>query len=120
MDRALIISCLQAAEAEVANSERLIVNQCKLIWSLERTGQDTTSAIALFREMERMQLEHLDDRDRLRAEFAVIDAIYAAKANAAKANASAINGSRPAAAHEEADSSYARWASTGQRRKRPA
>jgi hypothetical protein len=89
MDRALIISCLQAAEAEVAKYERQIVNQCKLIWSLERTGEDTTNAIALFREMERMHLEHLDDRDQLLAEFAVIDAI-----DAAKANASAITVSR--------------------------
>ena len=81
MDRALIISCLQAAEAGVANSERLIVNQCQLIWSLERTGEDTTNAIALFREMERMQLEHLDDRDQLLAELRVADAVDAAKAS---------------------------------------
>jgi|SRR5687767_245194 len=89
MDRALIMSCLQAAEAEVAKSERLIVNQCKLIWSLERAGEDATRAIALFREMERRQLEHLDDRERLLAELRVADAV-----DPEKANASAITVSR--------------------------
>jgi hypothetical protein len=89
MDRALIISCLQAAETEVANSERLIVNQCKLIWSLERAGEDATRAIALFREMERRQLEHLDDRDQLLAELRMADAV-----DRARTNASAITVSR--------------------------
>jgi hypothetical protein len=85
MDRALIISYLQTAEQRVATSERLIVNQCKLIWSLERAGEDTTSAMAVFREMERRQLKHLADRDRLLAELG--DAGEAAKANASAISA---------------------------------
>jgi hypothetical protein len=75
MDRVLILICLQAAEKHVATSEQLIVNQCKLIYSLERAGEDTTRAIALFREMERRQLEHLADRDQLLAELSVADAV---------------------------------------------
>jgi len=74
MDRALIISYLQTAEQRLITSERLILKQCKLIWSLERTGEDTTSAMAVFREMERRQLKHLADRERLLAELGLVDA----------------------------------------------
>ncbi len=80
MDRALIISYLQTAQQRLKTSERLILNQCKLIWSLERTGEDTTSAMAVFREMERRQLKHLADRERLLAELGLVDAGEAAKA----------------------------------------
>jgi hypothetical protein len=74
MDRALIISYLQTAKQRLKTSERLILNQCKLIWSLERTGEDTTSAMAVFREMERRQLKYLADRERLLAELGLVDA----------------------------------------------
>lgn len=87
MDRATIIYYLQAAEKHVATSEQLIVNQCKLIWSQQRAGEDTTRSIALFREMERRQLEHIEDRDQLLAELAAADAVGAAKANASAISA---------------------------------
>jgi hypothetical protein len=47
---------------------------------LERDGVDTTDAIALLREMERTQELHAGDRDRLRAELAVLNAVETAKA----------------------------------------
>jgi len=73
MDRASILSHLQAAERRVATSERRVVSQCKLIWSLERGGEDTTRAIAVLREIEERQLGYLADRDRLLAELSVAD-----------------------------------------------
>jgi hypothetical protein len=82
MDRALIISYLQAAEEHVSNGERQIARHCDLVSTLERAGQDTTSAIALLREMEKTQTLHIADRERLRAELAVLNAAEAAKEDA--------------------------------------
>jgi len=39
---------------------------------LERTGHSATSAIAWLREMEKTQAQHVADRERLRAELAVL------------------------------------------------
>jgi len=74
MDRALIISYLQAAEEQVANGDRQIARHCDLIFTLERAGHDTTSAIALLRELKQMQIQHVAERDRLRDELAVLSA----------------------------------------------
>ena len=74
MDRALIISYLQAAEEQVANGDRQIARHCDLISTLERAGHDTTSAIALLRELKQMQVQHVAERDRLRDELAVLSA----------------------------------------------
>jgi hypothetical protein len=82
MDRDLILSYLKAAEEHVANGERRIAKHCDLVSTLERAGHDTTSTIALLREMEKMQVQHRADRDRLRAELAGLDAVEATKADA--------------------------------------
>jgi len=82
MDRAPIISYLQAAEEHVANGERRIAKHCDLVSTLKRAGHDTTSAIALLREMEKTPAQHRADRDRLRAELAVLDTVEAPKADA--------------------------------------
>jgi hypothetical protein len=82
MDRALILSYLKAAEEHVANGERRIAKHCDLVSTLKRAGHDTTSAIALLREMEKTQAQHRADRDRLRAELAVLDTVEAPKADA--------------------------------------
>ena len=79
MDRAPIISYLQAAEDHVANGKQDIADQHDLISTLERTGHAPTSAIARLREMERVQARHIVDRDRLRAELEVLDAVEGAK-----------------------------------------
>jgi hypothetical protein len=80
VDRALVISVLQAAEDHLAIGARQIAKQRQLVSRLERDGVDTTDAIALLREMERTQELHAGDRDRLRAELAVLNAVETAKA----------------------------------------
>lgn len=87
MDRATIISYLQAAEDHVANGEEQIADQSDHISSLERAGHDTSSASALLREMKQAQTQHLAHRDRLRAELAVLNAAEAAKVDVTILNA---------------------------------
>ena len=82
MDRDLILSYLKAAEEQVANGERRIAKHCDLVSTLKRVGHDTTSAIALLREMEKTQAQHRADLDRLRAELAVLDAVETTRADA--------------------------------------
>ena len=74
MDRALIVSYLQAAENDVAIIEQQIANQRSLISSLRRLGHDTRNASAQLRVMEQTHLQYVGDRDRLRAELAVLNA----------------------------------------------
>jgi hypothetical protein len=74
MDRALIVSSLQAAEDQVAIIEQQIAYQRGLISSLRRDGQDTSSASAQLGVMERTQIQHVAERDRLRDELAVLSA----------------------------------------------
>ena len=80
MDRATIISYLQAAEDKVAIIEQQIANQRGLISSLRRAGHDTSSASAQLRVMEQTHMQYVGDRDRLRVELAALDAAEAAKA----------------------------------------
>ena len=74
MDRALIISYLQAAEDQVAIIEQQVAYQRGLISSLRRHGQDTSSATAELRVLEQTQIQHVAERDRLRDELAVLSA----------------------------------------------
>jgi len=82
MDRTLILSYLRAAEEHVANDVQDIADQRDLISTLERTGHNATSAIARVSEMEKTQTRHIADRERLRAELAVLNAAAAAKEDA--------------------------------------
>ncbi len=82
MDRALILSSLQAAEERIANGVQDIADQRDLILTLERTVHNATSAIVRLREMENTQTRHIADRERLRAELAVLNAAEAAKEDA--------------------------------------
>ena len=75
MDRALLISYLQAAADRVSNGEQVIADQCDLISTLERTGHRAASATALLRQLEQRQVQHVAERDRLREELAVSDAV---------------------------------------------
>jgi biopolymer transport protein ExbB/TolQ len=72
MDRALVISSLQAAEEHLANDVQDIADQRDLISTLERTGHNATSAIARLREMEKTQTRHIADRERFRAQLASV------------------------------------------------
>ena len=74
MDRALVTSYLQAAEDQVAIIEQQIAYQRSLISSLRRLGHDTRNASAQLRVMEQTHMQYVGDRDRLRAELAVINA----------------------------------------------
>jgi hypothetical protein len=82
MDRATIISYLHAAEDHVANGEEQIANQRDLISTLRRDGHDTSSAGAQLRVMEQTHMQYIGDRDRLRAELAVLNAVEAEKEDA--------------------------------------
>ena len=79
MDRGLIVNLLKAAEEHVANDEQQVADQRDLVSTLERTGHTATSAIALLTKMEQTQLQHITDRDRLRAELTALTAGEAAK-----------------------------------------
>ena len=74
MDRALIVSYLQAAEERIKNGEQDIAAQRDLISALERTGHEGTGAIAQLLVMEQTQIQHVAERDRLRDELAVLSA----------------------------------------------
>jgi len=80
MDRATIISYLQAAKEHVANIEQEIASQRALISSLRRNGQDTSSAAAELHLMEQTHMQYIGDRDRFRVELAALNAADAAKA----------------------------------------
>ena len=73
MDRATIISYLQAAEDHMAITEQQIANQRGLISSLRRGGHDTSNASAELRVMEQTYMQYIGDRDRLRVELAALD-----------------------------------------------
>ena len=74
MNRALVISYLQAAENNVAIIEQQIANQRGLISSLGQLGHDSSNACAQLRLMEQTHMQYIGDRDRLRAELAVLNA----------------------------------------------
>jgi hypothetical protein len=82
VDRALIISGLQAVEDRLTTGARQISKQRDLVSRLRRAGEDATGAVALLHELQRAQEQHLGDRDRLRAELEVLIAADSAKANA--------------------------------------
>jgi hypothetical protein len=72
LDRGFILSYLRAAEEHVGNDVQDIADQRDLISTLERTGHTATSAIARLHEMEKAQARHIADKERLRAELAVL------------------------------------------------
>ena len=72
MDRGVILSQLRVADEHVADDVQDIADQRDLISTLERTGHNATSAIARLGEMEKTQARHIEERERLRAELAVL------------------------------------------------
>ena len=79
MDRALIVTSLQAADDRIAIGARQISKQRDYVSRLEREGEDTTNATALLREMQRTQESHIAHRDRLREKLAALKAAKGAK-----------------------------------------
>jgi hypothetical protein len=72
MDRALIVTSLQAAEDRIAIGARQISKQRDFVSQLEREGQNTTDATSLLREMQRNQESLVAHRDELRAKLAAL------------------------------------------------
>lgn len=72
MDRALIVTSLQAAEDRIAIGARQISKQREFVSQLEREGRNTTDAASLLREMQRTQESHVAHRDELRAKLAAL------------------------------------------------
>jgi hypothetical protein len=74
MDRALIVTSLQAAEDRIAIGARQISKQREFVSRLEREGRNTTDATSLLREMQRTQELDVAHRDELRAKLAALTA----------------------------------------------
>lgn len=72
MDRATILDHLQLAERHVAEGERHIARQKEIIVELENDRHDAIAARALLVQFEEMQVLHIADRDRLRAELVAL------------------------------------------------
>ena len=79
MDRALIVTSLQAVEDRIAIGARQISKQRDFVSQLEREAKDATDATALLREMQRTQESHIAHRDRLREKLAVLKAAKGSK-----------------------------------------
>jgi hypothetical protein len=74
MDRALIVTSLQAAEDRIPIGARQVSKQREFIRRLEREGEDATEATASLQKMQRAQESLLFHRERLRAELAALKA----------------------------------------------
>jgi hypothetical protein len=79
MDRAQILTYLQAAEQHVADGERQIANRRDFVLSLKCAGADCNRETAELLEMEKAQMQYIAERDRLRTELAVLNALAVAK-----------------------------------------
>ena len=86
MDRALIVTSLEAAEDRVAIGARQISKQRDFVSRLEREGRNTTDATSVLREMQRIHESHVAHRDELRAKLAALKAAKGAKTDATVSN----------------------------------
>src|SRR5688572_20642091 len=99
MDRAQILTYLQAAEQHLADGEQKIANRRDFVLSLKCAGADYDRETAELLEMENAQMQHIAERDRLRTELAVLNALAVAK------SASYVRNRRPVGRRDQA----ARW-----------
>jgi len=65
MDQEMLEQHLLHAEARVAQGDRRVAKQRRLVARLERDGQDTSEARMLLEELEESRKLHVADRDRL-------------------------------------------------------
>ena len=70
MERATILEHLALAEKHIKEAEAHIAQQREIIAQIRSVGQDSSIAEKLLGSFEEMQLLHLADRDRIRAELA--------------------------------------------------
>jgi HEAT repeat protein len=73
-ERAMIERHLTQAEGHVALGERHIARQIEIVAELERDGHEQTAIAAreLLAMFEQTHKSHVEDRDRLRAELALL------------------------------------------------
>ncbi|HEX5162430.1 MAG TPA: hypothetical protein VFV88_11970 [Steroidobacteraceae bacterium] len=64
---------LELAERHVAEGAQHLARQHALIAELARDGHDTTTALELLRTFEQAQANHIENRDRIRAEMSTRD-----------------------------------------------
>lgn len=69
MDRHMLLEHLAQAERHVAEGERLLAQQHLQVDGMERDGHDSSMARELLHTMERTQVLHLADRERIRREL---------------------------------------------------
>jgi hypothetical protein len=74
---------LAEAERQIADGERLIARQRKLVVELERDGHDTARGRNLLTQFEELLAAHVSERDRLRA--GSISAIFAQSSSRTRA-----------------------------------
>ena len=60
---------LEVAERHVAEGAQHIARQHDLIAELQRDGHETATAVELLRTFEQSQANHIENRDRIRAEL---------------------------------------------------
>src|SRR5690349_4360020 len=69
MDRDMLLDHLALAERHVKEGERHLTQQAALVHKLEVGGQDTAEAEALLKQFQELQVMHIADRERIKAEL---------------------------------------------------
>jgi hypothetical protein len=69
MDRAKLLHHLVEAERHVADGERHLDRQRRIVAYLKRARCDVRKAVGLLAQFEEMQARHISDRDSLRKEL---------------------------------------------------
>jgi hypothetical protein len=64
-----ILSHLEDAERHVADGERSVVTQRKIIERLQASHQDASHSIELLQEFEQLQQSHIEHRDHLLEQY---------------------------------------------------
>jgi ribosomal 50S subunit-associated protein YjgA (DUF615 family) len=72
MDKAVLKRHLAEAVAHAALGESTIARQRRLVAKLESDGRDSDAARDLLAKLEKAQVMHLADRDRIRKELVAI------------------------------------------------
>ena len=65
MDKAMIQDHLEQARRHVADGDKHVARQRKLVAKLDRDGHDSREARRLLQQFEELQRLHIGDRDRL-------------------------------------------------------
>jgi len=72
MDKAMMQDHLEQARRHVADGDKHVARQRKLVAKLDRDGHDSSEARRLLQQFEELQRLHIGDRDRLVKKLAEI------------------------------------------------